>query len=116
VLPFGLSTAPSIFQSILNLLLEKHLIKGIDIYLNNIHIYANTKECIRLYAFTLNKFKENNFFCKFENCLFFTEEFEYLGYIISYNKINPISNKLVNLKSYEKISRIPTTSRFYKLF
>ncbi|OUM64787.1 hypothetical protein PIROE2DRAFT_8324 [Piromyces sp. E2] len=36
VLPFGLSTAPSIFQSILNLLLNNKLNKGVDIYLDDV--------------------------------------------------------------------------------
>jgi len=117
VLPFGLSTAPSIFQSILNLLLEKHLNKGIDIYLDDIHIYANSKqECIDLCAFTLKKFKENNFFCKLEKCLFFPEEFEYLGYIISYNNIKPISGKLVNLKPCKKLVEYQQLMGFINYF
>jgi len=117
VLPFGLSTAPSIFQSILNLLLEEKLNKGVDIYLDDIHIYANTKEeCLELCAFVLKKFQENNFYCKLEKCIFFPTEFEYLGYKINYKNIKPTSCKVNILKPAQTLKEYQQLFGFINYF
>ncbi|ORY39243.1 DNA/RNA polymerase [Neocallimastix californiae] len=98
----------SIFQGILNLLLEEKLNKGIDVYLDDIHIYGETKEeCLNNCAFTLAKFQEQNLFYKLEKCIFFPKKFEYLGFEISYSSIKPISNKIEKPKPCNKLSESP---------
>lgn len=96
VLPFGLSTAPSIFQGILNLILKDKINKGVDVYLEDIHIYGESEEeCINNCAYVLSKFQEQHLYCKLEKCIFFPKKFEYLGYEIAFNKIKPVT-KLKN--------------------
>ena len=97
---FGVKGAPSFQQMIMSRLFG-HLDK-VQIYLDDIIIYANTQE--ELYDKLQEVFeilKTNNIKLNFDKCLFFQKEIEYLGRIVSHNKIRiqaQYIKKLLNLE------------------
>jgi len=83
VMPFGLSDAPPFFQSFINTLLMEKLDNGVLAYLDDVLVYGNTREeCLNNAKWVLNKFRENQLFCKITKCEFFPSTVEYLGYAI----------------------------------
>ncbi|KAK1804201.1 hypothetical protein P4O66_020239 [Electrophorus voltai] len=83
VLPYGLATAPSIFQAYINEVLREYLGRSLIIYIDDILIYSSSWDqpmhdiwavlCILL---------QNHLYCKLEKCEFHHKEVSFLGYII----------------------------------
>ena len=97
---FGVKGAPAFQQMIMSRLFS-HL-KKVQIYLDDIIIYADTEEelCEKLET-VFEILKENNIKLNFDKCLFFQKEIEYLGRIVAYNKIRiqpQYIKKLLNLE------------------
>lgn len=87
-LPFGVSSAPGIFQSVMDTILGK--IPGVCCYLDDVIISGQDKnECKeRLYT-VLSKLKEYKVKVNLEKGSFFKERVEYLGHLIDGAGIRP---------------------------
>lgn len=92
-LPFGVKTAPSIFQGSMDKML--HGLEGVSCYFDDILIAGPTLEVckIRTYA-VLTRLRENNVRANFDKCQFFVTEVEYLGHKISKEGVEPIKLKV----------------------
>lgn len=92
-LPFGLASAPAIFQRFMT-----ELFKGIDgvlCYLDDIIIVGETKEQHdkRLKS-VLQRLKRRNVLLNKAKCLFYESEIPYLGFILTREGIKPNPNKI----------------------
>lgn len=96
-MPFGISNAPAIFQSI-----SDQIISGIPhsaVFLDDIIVSGrNMEEHMNNLKEILSRIEKFGFKCKLSKCEFFKDEIEYLGYIISKEgrRTNPMRVKAIS--------------------
>ena len=84
VMFFGMCNSPATFQLMMDKIFVT-MIKGklVIIYMDNILIFAKTKEELKqITKLVLEKLRENNIFLKAKKCEFEKTKIEYLGMII----------------------------------
>ena len=92
-LPFGVKTAPSIFQSVMDKILSS--LKGVVWYFDDILVMGKTlHECLFNLKKVLKRLLEFNVQVNFEKCKFFVEKLLYLGHEISSDGVAPNSEKV----------------------
>lgn len=96
-LPFGIASAPAIFQSIM----EKILcgIDGVSIYLDDILITApDRKTHLARLAEVLERLEEAGLRLKMKKCMFLQDEVEYLGFLVDATGIHATESKITAIK------------------
>jgi len=84
VMPFGLKTAPAIFQSMMEDIFSNLLRQSVLIYLDDILIFSKTKEeHVEHVREVLQRLLTNRLLVKLEKCCFSVTLVEFLGYVIS---------------------------------
>ena len=92
-LPFGLASAPGIFQKFISQLLGG--MEGVAVYLDDILICApSVEKQLELMKQVLKKLADANVKLNIEKCLIDVPQLEYLGYTISKLGISPSKEKL----------------------
>ena len=92
-LPFGLNSAPAIFQQIIDQTVAA--IPGVVSYLDDLVVTGKTdQEHIINLKKALERLKTAGFRLKMKKCQFFQTEVRYLGHIIDKNGIRPQPDKL----------------------
>ena len=112
-MPFGLKTAPSVFQRFVNQVLGKARGVFADAYLDDIIIYSHSwTDHIQHIRFVLSQLQKANLTINYEKCRFCETQMEYLGSIISPTgvKVNPA--KLEPLQNFPP----PRTAKEVKRF
>jgi hypothetical protein len=86
---FGLTNSPATFQTMMNKIFQDLITKGIvSIYLNDILIFTNSLEDHRqITSLVLDCMREHKLYLRLEKCKFEKTKIEYLGVIISHNKV-----------------------------
>jgi len=98
-LPFGLSTAPSAFQSALNTVLS-----GINwikcmVYLDDILIFTKTfEEHLEVIKEVFDRLAQANLKVKLQKCEFARTECNYLGHVLNSQGIAPLPDKVTAVK------------------
>ena len=89
VMFFGMTNSPTIFQTMMNNIFRTLIAKGIVVvYLDNILIFTRTEEeHERAVQRVLEVLAEHKLFLCPEKCEFHRKEIEYLGLVISENKV-----------------------------
>lgn len=92
-LPFGLASAPAIFQKSMEELLAG--IEGVVIYLDDVTITApNDKEHVERLAKVLSRFRTAGLRLRKDKCEFLKPEIEFLGHLVSKDGIKPNPDKV----------------------
>ena len=92
-LPFGISSAPAIFQRTMESLLTD--IQGVIIYLDDVLVTGRTdQEHLQSLESVLAKINDAGLLLKNEKCVFMTESVTYLGHIIDAQGLHPIKHKV----------------------
>lgn len=100
-MPFGLSNAPSTFQSLMNLVLQPFLRRCVLVFFNDILIYSNTyTEHLQHLRAVLEVLQANNLHIKRSKCSFATSSVAYLGHIISAQGVAMDSTKVQAVHSW----------------
>ena len=98
--PFGLAQAPAYFQKLIN-----DVLKGCNFvmgYLDDIIIYSRSeKEHLEHLEEIFTRLKAAGLKLKLEKCCFFKKHIQYLGHLISADRIQPLPEKL------ESIAKMP---------
>lgn len=92
-LPYGIASAPAIFQSLMDKVLLG--IANVGCYLDDVIIAGrDVDDCQRTLERVLEKLSEYNLTLKFEKCKFFQSSLVYLGHKISADGIYPTDEKV----------------------
>lgn len=90
---FGVSSAPSIFQSIMDQILAN--MSGVSCYYDDILIGGSSyNDCFHKLLNVLRRLKEHNVKIRVEKCKFLQESVKYLGHVLSKNGISPTNEKI----------------------
>ncbi len=92
-LSFGVSTAPAIFQCVMEQILQG--IDGLEVLLDDILMGSEKEtEHVQLVDKVLGRLAEHGIKLKLSKCKFMTESVEYLGHRIDADGIHPLSDKI----------------------
>ena len=90
-LPFGVSSAPAIFQRSMETLLQG--IKGVSVFIDDILISAATHEDLQILKEVLKRLTEANLRLNRSKCFFLKPHLEHLGHIIDAQGRHPTEEK-----------------------
>lgn len=101
-LPFGLKSAPAIFQRILSSIIRNNNLDSFAInYIDDILIFSNNySDHLQHIKRTLQVLQEQGLKLNTNKCCFAQREVTYLGHRISNNSIKPINDNLIALKDF----------------
>jgi len=87
---FGMTNSLATFQTMMNNIFRNLIVEGIVmVYLNDILIFTKTEEeHAQAVRWVLQVLKENKLFLCPEKCEFYKQWIEYLGLVISENKVS----------------------------
>jgi len=113
-LPFGLKTAPAIFQRILSNIIRKHKLAEFCVnYIDDILIFSRDfTEHISHLSKLLKAITEEGFRLKFSKCTFAADSVKYLGHIIRNNSVSPLKDNVISIKKFP----IPKTKKNVRQF
>jgi len=113
VLPFGIATAPSAFQSIMNQLLHGFIGNFVCCYLDDVLIYSKTLEQHEQHVRqVLDKFREAQLYCKLKKCDFCRTQIDFLGHVVSYNTVAMQPAKLQAIRNWQPPTSVTQLQRF----
>lgn len=113
-LPFGLKTAPAIFQRILSNIIRKYKLSEFVVnFIDDILIFSKSfEEHIQHLCRLLEAIQKEGFKLKFSKCTFAKDYAKYLGHIIQSNSITPLKDYLTAVKNFP----IPETRKNIRQF
>lgn len=92
--PFGFTNSPAHFQRAMNDIFLEGLYKRCVVYIDDILVFGKTKEeLISNLEWVLDRYRARNVQIKQSKCKILEEEVEFLGFLISKNKIGPVPGK-----------------------
>jgi len=113
VMPFGLTNAPSTFQDMINHVLSDLLDVGVLAYMDDILIYAKTREeHDRLVKDVLQRLEDKGLAVAAEKCVWSAQEVEFLGYVIGRNGIEMARNKVEAVLNWKTPRSLMETQSF----
>nr|XP_037289927.1 uncharacterized protein K02A2.6-like [Rhipicephalus microplus] len=108
-LPFGVSSAPAIFQRRLEAVLSR--IPGVQVYLDDIIVSEKANDC-RILEQVLQRLREHGLRLRREKCKFRQEQVTFLGHCIDRHGLRPKSDNITALLDAPQ----PTSVRELKAF
>ncbi|UYV81689.1 K02A2.6-like, partial [Cordylochernes scorpioides] len=110
-LPFGISSAPEVFQRKMSNLLESQ--SGVNYHMDDIVIWGATQEehderlrCV------LRKLQDSGLTLNKEKCIFSVKEIKFLGHLITERGVLPDPNKVKAIREFPSPSSISEVRRF----
>ncbi len=110
---FGLTNAPMAFQHFVNSIFADMLDISVLIYLDNIFIYSNnpTEHWEHVYE-VLCRLRVNGLYCKGSKCEFHQDSMEYLGYILSLERLHMSENKVKAILDWLVLQKVKDIQSF----
>ena len=101
VLPFGLTNAPAVFQSVMNQVFREHLNKRVCVYLDDILVFSQTPEQhVKDLRTVLELLRAHGFKCRPHKCEFFKPELKFLGHIVGADGMKPDPAKIATINNW----------------
>lgn len=113
-LPFGLKTAPAIFQRILCSIIRKHNLTDFTVnFIDDILVFSQTfSDHIKHLSLLLDAICKEGFRLKLSKCNFAQDSVKYLGHILKNNTITPLKDNLIAIKKFP----VPKTQKNVRQF
>jgi hypothetical protein len=106
VMSFGLTNAPAHFTYLMNSVFMPELDKFVVVFIDDILIYSKTKdEHAKHLRIVLTRLREHQLYAKFSKCVFWLEEIQFLGHVLSANGIATDPSKVKDILEWKP----PTT-------
>lgn len=106
-----MTNAPTTFMNLMNNIFKDYLEKYVLVFLDDILIYSQDREDHEKYLrLTLEILRKNKLFGKLFKCEFLTSQVQYLGHVISINRLT------VDLKKIELIMNWTTPKNVVKMY
>lgn len=101
VLPFGLTSAPATFQSIMNSVLAPYLRRSVLVFVDDILVYSHSlaEHEVHLRQ-VLQILSDNHLKVKQSKCSFAQPQLAYLGHVISANGVATDEDKIVAVRNW----------------
>ena len=114
VMFFGLTNSPATFQTMMNSIFKEEIDSGkVIIYMDDVLIYTETlEEHRKMVRQVLKKFADNKLFLKHEKCTFEADEVEYLGVLVSKDRVRMDPAKVSAVKDWPR----PTSKKEVQQF
>jgi hypothetical protein len=98
-MPFGLTDAPSTFQSLMNSIFKPFLRKNVLVFFDDILIYKkSSEEYVHHVDRVLQLLEEKQLYANPFKCSFGVHEVEYLGHIVSNEGVKVDPNKMKSMR------------------
>ena len=113
VIPFGLSNAPSTFQSMINHVFRDMLDAGVIAYMDDILIYSETiEEHVSLVRQVMERLRKAGLCVSIKKSCFHQREVEFLGYKISDKGISMTSKKVEDIQAWNTPQSVKDVQSF----
>ena len=98
-MPFGITNAPVDFMSLMNNVMHKYLDKFVVVFIDDILIYSKSEEEHREHLkIVLQELREHQLFAKFSKFDFFKDKIQYLGHVVTEERISIDLEKIKAIK------------------
>lgn len=116
-MPFGLCTAPSVFQRYVNYIFQDLISDGTVLaYLDDLAIPSKTQdEGLDKLLTVFKRAEEYGLMFNWSKCLFMRREIEYLGYIIQDNEVRPSKEKIAAVSKFKTPNNLKSLQSFLGL-
>jgi transposase InsO family protein len=116
VMPFGLVNAPSTFQRMMTHLLREFIDDFVQVYLDDILIYSATEEDHLAHVEkVLTVLQREELKCSGPKCSFGQTEIQFVGHMVSFNAIRPMSDKLKTINEWPRPANVHDVRSFLGL-
>ncbi|XP_059046435.1 uncharacterized protein K02A2.6-like [Achroia grisella] len=113
-MPFGLASAPEVFQQVMNHLLTG--ISNVEVSMDDILLHADTKEKLeKITQKVLQKFRNSGLKLNKEKCIFNVQEVKFLGHIVTCQGLRPDPEKLEAISKIKEPQNVKELQRFLGL-
>ena len=116
VMPFSLTNAPSIFQSLMNSILRPYIDKFVLIYFDDITVYSNSAEEHREHLrLVLEALRKHKLYARPKKCAFDQKEVEFCGYIVGNGVIRMLDRKVKAIRDWPTPKNVQEVRQFFGL-
>ena len=110
-LPFGITSAPAIFQRTMETLLRG--LKGVSVFIDDILLTGSTQEeHMQTLARVLERLEEANLRLNKDKCYYMKESIEFLGHRIDRHGLHPTEDKIKALRDAPMPKNVPELRSF----
>ncbi|XP_070679275.1 uncharacterized protein [Malus domestica] len=116
VIPFGLINAPATFMDMMNRVFQPYWDMFAIVFIDDILVYSKSKaEHARHLKLVLSSLREHQLYAKFSKCEFWLNQVAFLGHVISSQRIQVDSHKVVAVDNWEQPRTVTEVRSFLGL-